>query len=158
MTNEKTTGAINIQALESAPDSRSPQEIINYFSHLYEETRNEYIVEGKKLYPHNNFFLVGSIKSEKLMERVLPRILWDVRLSCPKPFFDQIVYHYTHMDDQLKELWVVPDMETYNMYLRDALFVDPSERALRDYCIDFKSGDLKRLSLRLNKDVISKAE
>lgn len=152
MTDEKkiTTGALNVKALEKDADSYDPIEVINHFLPNYEKDLNKSINKGIKEFPRRNFFLQGCAKSERLLERVLPRVIWNIRETCPVPFFDETVLYYDHTNGEVKELWTLPNMATYNAYITDPLNVDPMEKQLRDYCWDFKDGTLAILASTMN--------
>jgi hypothetical protein len=111
----------------------------------------ETVQAGLKKYPREDFFVVILTKKEQLMLNTIRNYLF-VRKTCPLPFYDQIVWRYDHLKDDLEFLWVLPAKDIANMFLANVKLVDPSEYCLLQYLIKYRDGDLHALAKKLNKE------
>jgi hypothetical protein len=69
------------------------------------------------------------------------------------PFYDQTVYRYHKYDGRVEFLWVIPSKDSCINYREYALEVDPEERELLQFVLDFYDGTLQDLSDRLNEEL-----
>ncbi|MDX1532844.1 MAG: hypothetical protein R3230_01405 [Nitrosopumilaceae archaeon] len=106
----------------------------------YEKELITCIERGKQLYP-DDFYVTILHKTERLMQEV-NRFFFMPRLSCPTPTFDQVVYKFHRNEDMLEFLWVVPDQKVCEYYKNNALLIDPSEKELLNFVLDFYEGAL----------------
>lgn len=89
------------------------------------------------------------------MQNVL-RNYFAERSSCPSPDYDQTVFKYHHESQDLKYMWTIPDKETCEVFLANALKIVPEERELLGYILDFDNGSLLRLARKENgEDLVS---
>jgi len=152
MTNEKetkiTTAQADVEARKTSIEGLSPEDIIAHFAADYAEEMDMEIRKGCIEFQGKKFFLVGLTKAERLFQRVLPRILWKARLSCPLPTFDQCVYICDPKTSLKAELWVLPSGTAYNTILidGDTGILRPDELPLYCYCRDFKSKKLHAIA------------
>ena len=152
MTNEKkpkiTTAMADEEAKKTSIEGLSPEDIIAHFAEEYAEEMNMEIRKGCIEFQGKKFFLNGLMKGERLFERVLPRILWETRRSCPLPTFDQSVYICDPKTNLSKELWVLPAGNVYNTILISGNngILRPDEMGLYYYCRDFKSKKLHAIA------------
>lgn len=152
-TNEKkTVGAASIEGMLKHPEAQSPMELAEAMLKDYEDHLVQCVESGLKQFPQSNFYVVVIGKRERLMQNVL-RNFFVARQSCPTPQFEQTVYRYDYKEEALEELWVIPDMETCNTYIMNALMVDPSERQLLEYVLRLKDGELDLLCQQLNGEL-----
>lgn len=148
---KKTVGAHAFEKLQEAPESRDPIELEREMHKNYEGHFWETFNEGKKTYD-SDFYIVVLTKKERLMENVL-RNYFLTRSTCPTPDYDQAVYRYSKEADAIEFLWVIPDKHTCMIFKDNALQIDPSERELRDYVLDFADGTLYAKAKQLNKEL-----
>jgi len=147
MTRE-TVGKISQDLLLKTPDTRDPIELEREMHKDYEKNIFECIERCKKEF-FGDFYVVVTTKKERLMENVLRNYFFG-RKTCPTPEWDQTVYRYFPKDDYLEFLWVVPSKDTCELYKQNALQVDPKERELLQYVLDFSDGTLLERAKKLN--------
>lgn len=111
----------------------------------------EFEEEGKQKF-NTNFFIEIVPKRERLMPQILPRILGNVRQTCPTPFLDQDVYMYNKKDDVLEFLWTLPELNQCKRLKMDALRLDAFDRDVLKYVLDYESGVLFKLMKILNNE------
>ena len=75
------------------------------------------------------------------------------RLSCPTPDYDQTLYKYSHKQESLTFLWVIPSRDTCQLLKDNALQVVPEERELLGFVLNFADGSLFKLAKKLNGEV-----
>lgn len=109
----------------------------------------ECVADGKKLWPHS-FFVVMLFRNEKTMRNV-KRIQYMAQEGCPTPTYDQNVYWYHRNEDRLEYLWTVPDKDTCAEYAAHPDQVDPEEKELLQFVLDFRSGELDRRCAKINE-------
>lgn len=78
------------------------------------------------------------------------------RTTCPKPQYNQIVFHYKNNHESIDLLWSLPDEGTCRQIKQYALDVDPEYIELRDFIIDFYDGTLEKKVREINKTHIFK--
>lgn len=146
----ETVGKISSDLLLKTPDSRDPIELEREMHKNYEQDVFKCIKDNMYLY-NDDFYVVVITKKERLMSNVL-RNYFFARLSCPTPDYDQTLYKYHWKDDALQFLWVIPSKDTCLYLLQNALQVADEERELRNFVIQFASGDLFALAKKLNNE------
>lgn len=126
---------------------------IDYEREMHKEYEREIFkcIDGSLTKIDGDFFVVVLRKQERLMSNVY-RNFFLARKSCPTPTYDQVVYKYHRDLDAVEFLWVVPDMETCAVFTRNALQIDPQERQLLKFVLDFNDGTLDRLAKTLNNE------
>jgi hypothetical protein len=50
-------------------------------------------------------------------------------------------------------MWVIPDINTCNHLLHNALLLDPNEKELLSYVLDFKHGILDKIAFESEKEL-----
>jgi hypothetical protein len=97
-------------------------------------------------------YVVVTCKKEKILENVI-RNLFHGQRYCPTPTYDQSVYKYHAADEKLEYLWTVPDVDTCDLFLRNAGHVPKDEQQLLQMVIDFSNGTLLAKCKQLNGEV-----
>lgn len=115
----------------------------------YEKNFFEALDRGKKTYINLDFYVVVLQKTERLMQNV-HRNYFLARLSCPTPNYDQIVYRYSHKDDNFELVWVLPSRQAAFYLKRNALLLDEKEKDLLKYVLMWSDGSLNKLCKQLN--------
>ena len=100
-----------------------------------------------------DFYIVGLIKKEKLLDNVLRNYFIPTK-SCPTPAYDQTVYQFISSGDEIRLLWVVPDEETSLTLQENRNIVVPEERGLLQYVLDYYDGTLYRMAKKLNGEAM----
>ena len=121
----------------------------NYIANIMEATER-----GKKLFPKQDFFVVVLTKWEKALHTAFRKFYFP-RLSCPKPTPDQTLYQYTYNGDKLEFIWVVPDRETIDGFLRNKIRIDKDYQQLLYFILSYTDGSLDRKCNELNKGMPS---
>lgn len=109
------------------------------------------ISRGKKLFPQD-FYIVVETKKEPKMKNVI-RNYFIPRLSCPTPQYDNAVYRYHYISDELEFLWVLPSRQVYNMMKEHALDIPKEERQLLQFVLEDADGTLLRKCKQLNGEI-----
>lgn len=148
----KNVGAYSQELATKSLDTRDPIELERAMQKDYLKNVVECIARSKANYP-DDFFVVVLTKRERLMQNVL-RLYFVARQSCPTPNYEQAVFRYSGKDDKIEHIWSIPDRDTSYTYLTQALMVAPEERQLLNFILDFKSGELAKLAMKLNGEEI----
>lgn len=120
------------------------EQLKDYIPNLIEATN-----KGKKDLVSKDFYIVVLTKRERLMQNVF-RHYFFTRLSCPTPDYDQAVYRYSALRDEVEFVWVVPDPYTCNYFIENSITIPPEDRCLLDYVFKFKDGTLDKLARHFN--------
>lgn len=107
----------------------------------------------KKVHPdhHQNFFIEVITKAERLF-RDYPRTYFIGRKTCPSPGYDQSVFRYNWLDDNIEYLWTLPDMANANFLASHCLEVPVEQRQLLGFIMDYYDGVLFRKCKELNNE------
>lgn len=150
MIRRKTVGEQVVPLLGKTPETRDPIELAREMQKGYIDNLAECAREFKKNHK-GDFFIVVITKREPLLPNVL-RNQFFARLTCPTPDYDQCVYHYKADIECAEYVWTIPCRDAC-MHLRDnATLVDPAERQLLGFVLDFADGTLYKLCKKLNKE------
>lgn len=120
------------------------EQLKDYIPNLIEATN-----KGKIKLPKQDFYVVVLTKRERLMQNVF-RHYFFTRLSCPSPNYDQAVYHYSAIKDEVDFIWVIPDPYTCNYFIENSLTIPTEDKCLLEYIFKFKDGTLDKLARYLN--------
>lgn len=104
--------------------------------------------DGKKQYG-GNFFVVVSVKQERLLKNVI-RSYFYVRQTCPHPVYDQTVYFYNARQDSIDILWVLPDKKTCQWYRDHPFDIETARRDLLMDILSFYDGSLGKKQIMMN--------
>lgn len=143
-------GKIATDLAKKEPDTRDPIELERAMHTNYVRELETTVHEGFKQYT-DSFYVVVITKKEPLMPNVLRNYFFS-RQSCPTPDYDQTVYRYDHQTDTLDFLWVIPSKDTCILFKQNALEIDPQERQLLKFVLDFADGTLFTLAKKLNSE------
>jgi hypothetical protein len=148
--NRETVGKISSDLLIKAPDSVDPIEIERAMHGDYSKNMFECWSSARSHFG-SDFFIIVITKKEPLMPNVL-RNYFFARESCPTPDYDQTVYHYKKLDDELDFLWVIPSKDACLMFAEQASSIAPEEWGLLGFVLKFADGSLYRLAKKLNNE------
>lgn len=155
-TNE-TTGAASLRLQAQGDQKINPIDLQramqegNKKEDSYEANLLEAIARGKKQY-NRKFFVVVLFQKDRLLKNVV-RQKFLHRSTCPTPSFDQTVYSYDPINDDLVYHWSIPEPHAVNHFYFSLEKVDPEYRQLAEFCRDFRNGELDRKCAELNGEV-----
>lgn len=154
---KETTGskALELQKTDEKINAIDLQETMhkgNKSGDSFESQVQECVNRGKDLFP-GDFFVEVQFKKERLLQNVIRQYFIPKR-ACPSPQFDQVVYKFTRSPDNLEFLWVVPDWQSVELLIRDAILLPLEQQDLVQFARDFKSGALLQRAMKLNKEHI----
>lgn len=147
---KETLGSISLNLMQKTPESRNPIEIERAMQEEYLSELIKCVEDHKKTF-FGNFYAVVITKNEKLMPNVF-RNYFSARQSCPTPDYDQSVFMYNRADDAIEYIWTVPGKDACHHLKDNALLVDPSERQLLRFVLEFADGTLYKLCKKLNNE------
>jgi hypothetical protein len=118
----------------------------------YESNVFQCINDNKAKFP-DRMFIVVLTKKEKLLQNVL-RNYFFARSSCPTPDYDQTVYQYNYIRDDVEFLWTVPARDICHELRDNALSCPDDEKELLGYVLSFGDGTLFQLAKKLNGEAM----
>lgn len=148
----ETVGALSSRLLLSEPDTRDPREIEASRQKAYIDCMLDFIEKERMKYQHD-FYIEVQIRKEKLMPNVFRNQFFSKK-ACPTPTWDQNLYKYHYLADELEYLWTVPDKQTCQIMHANALDVPESERTLLNFVLDFHDGTLFKRMKKLNGEEV----
>lgn len=147
--NKETVGKVSSDLIIKAHDNtHTAHDQMTESLTDYEENIFQCIESHKDKYPRD-FYVVVVTKKEPLMQNVI-RNYFLARSTCPTPDYDQTVYVYNRMRDDVEFLWTLPAKDICQEFIRDALQVPDEEKELLNYVLSFSDGTLFQLAKRLN--------
>jgi len=105
-------------------------------------------MKGKKRF-NKTFYVVVLIRKERLMRKVV-RSGFLSRATCPTPNYDQTVYSFDPISEDLKFLWVIPSKEVCERIYSSKYSLNPTTNALMPYVVNFMEGRLWLKAKELN--------
>lgn len=148
MEKKLTAGQLLSQLRTSEIEVEDARELQERNHKQYEETLLGVLANAKKDHPNQVIYITVLSKWEKHLD--IPHHYFFYRLSCPTPTYDQIVYKYDPVKDDIEFIWVVPDKITCQDYYRDRLQVPASHRELLYFVLSFMDGSLDKKCKELN--------
>lgn len=149
MTRE-TVGKISRDLSMKETESRDPIEIQRATEKAYLDELIDCVKNNKNNY-HGDFYIIAILKNEKLMPNVF-RNYFVPRTSCPTPEYDQTVYKYNSVKEEIEYLWTIPCKSTVQLFRQNALHIVTQEQQLLKFVLDFCDGTLDKLARKLNKE------
>lgn len=148
----ETVGKISWDLLANASlADHSVEEQMQEQLECYESEVYTAIERGKNSFP-GDFYLVVETKKEPKLQNVL-RNYFIVRQSCPTPQYDNAVYKYHHIDENIEFLWVLPDKKVYTLLKQNALDLPLDQRDLLQYVLEDSDGTLLNKCKKLNGEL-----
>lgn len=152
--NKETVGAAAVRLRSQGDQKINPIELQremqkgNKSEDSYESNLLQAIERGKKQY-NRKFFVVVLFQKDRLMKNVV-RQKFLHRMSCPTPSFDQTVYSYDPINDDLVYHWSIPEPHAVEHFYFSLEKMEPEYRQLAEFCRDFRNGELDRKCAELN--------
>lgn len=150
MTKKETVGKISSDLLQKTPESRDPIELQRSMQEEYFSNLLECIETNQNKYD-NHFFVVVITKNERLMPNVF-RNYFYARKTCPTPDYDQTVWRYDKLTDELEYLWTIPSRDTSIHLKMHALEVAQEEKELLRFVLEFSDGTLFKVAKYYNNE------
>lgn len=144
----ETVGALSTRLLMSKPQTQDPIEIERSRQESFINCMLDFIEKERKKY-HHDFYIEVQLRKEPLMPNVFRNQFYS-RKSCPTPNYDQSVWKYHYIAEDLEFLWTVPDRQTCHTLVGHVLEVPDNEKELLNFVLDFQDGTLFRKMKKLN--------
>lgn len=94
------------------------------------------------------FIEVQEVPIKLMPGQVKHQFYW--KIACPRPTYDQTLFHYCYKTDDLTYLWTIPSKDVCLLYLENANKVVPEERQLLDFICKFADGTLHKVMKAYN--------
>jgi hypothetical protein len=147
-----TVGKISWDLLSNASTlDHSAEEQMREQLEEFESEVLQAVERGKAAFS-DDFYVVVDTKKEPKMKNVI-RNYFIIRNSCPSPQYDNIVYKYHRLSEQLEFLWVLPSKPVYNMLKDRALEIPSEQRELLQFVLDDSDGTLLKRCKKLNGEI-----
>jgi len=146
----ETVGKISQDLRQKKKETLSPVELEREMHTEYDKNVFECIETYKKKFT-KDFYVVVLTKNERLLSNVF-RNFFMARHSCPTPNYDQVVYKYHSVTDNIELVWVIPSRDACFHLKENALSVISKEKELLKFVLDFADGTLFKLCKKLNKE------
>jgi len=134
-------------------DGMTPMDYAQMKTPKYIEELVDAAERGRKLYK-GDFYIDVQKKEETIFKG--KRVFKDnfiPKKACPTPNDDQDVYVYKRMSDTIEYLWSVPDRNTVDYLIENALLIPKEQKQLLGFCMDYKDGTLKKRAMELNGEI-----
>jgi hypothetical protein len=146
-----TVGALSSELLRKENPTVDPTEQMRESLTGYDQNIYDCVDRGKKDFS-GDFFIVIITKKEPLMPNVL-RNYFMPRHSCPTPDYDQTVYKFDRVKDEVEFIWVIPAKHTCLFLIANRLEVPLEQHQLLKFVLEFADGSLMKYSQKLNKEI-----
>jgi len=138
-----------LYAIESKKEYEQKLEEIKAINAQQSQVRfkalNDTAQEATKRPPYDNrdFYLVLVMTNDPGQDnKPVDRIF--VRLSCPTPAYNQVVYKYHHKSSSLEYLWTLPRKAIYESVIANKVYylTNKATKVLASWCLMLESGKL----------------
>lgn len=150
---KKTVGQEAYERLKAGPNTADAIELEREMHKDYEKNIMECIKRGLAFYTNQSFYVVVDTKKERVAENIIRNLFYH-RLSCPTPTYDQTVYFFDHIKNEIEFIWVIPSKYTCLMLMQNWQNVVESERDLLTFVLQFASGKLDQIAQHRNGELI----
>ena len=137
----KTVGALSQELLKNPQEQsvietqRKMQE--DYLDELMQcAKRHEDIFGTEKPY-----YICVQTKRERLLSNVI-RSIFYARQTRPIPDYDLALYYYEPKDEKITFIWAIPDRESVEYIIENALYLPSDHADLIKFCHQFKENTL----------------
>lgn len=153
---KKTVGQEALEIFQKGTYESSPIALQEEMTREYYQNLIDCALNNRKHFK-GKFFIVVLTKNEKLLPNVF-RNYFFARKSCPTPDYDQSVFRYNNLAEEVEYLWTIPSQDASYHLLENQRYVHIKEQDLLGFVIQFKKGELFRLAKKLNgeKDIVDK--
>lgn len=152
----ETVGKISSDLIVKPLETNSAIEQMREQLSDYDKNVEECVNRCKKDFP-GDFYVLVITKREKLMQNVIRNYFYG-RLSCPTPDWDQTVYKYKRINDEIIFMWVIPSKQACEEITINKHLIPLEEYKLLEYVMAFNDGTLLRLAKDLNGEKESSVE
>jgi hypothetical protein len=98
------------------------------------------------------FYIAVLTKQEELLKNII-RNYFVARQSCPTPTFDQSVFKVNKDAGTIEYLWTVPNKKAAEFLWQNAQKIKAEQHQLLQFVMDFKSGELDKIAMKLNNEI-----
>ena len=110
-------------------------------------------VAKKEMPPDRDFYMDVHFLMPHIFQGLADHFKIIPRLTCPQPTFSQAVYLYHRTIDDVELVWTIPHIIGCVMIDENYLTLDPEQRQLANWVMEFKHGRLYRDTKRINLDL-----
>lgn len=155
---EKTVGELAVDIFRKGTYESSPVELEREMQRDYYQNLIDCALNHRRDY-NGKFYIVVITKAEPILLNTM-RNYFVPRKSCPTPDYDQSVFRYNNVTEEIEYLWTIPSKEACFHLMNNAKQVHKDEWELLSYVLQFHRGSLFSLAKRLNgeKDTSSQLE
>jgi len=148
---DKTVGQVAAELQQRPDDGMLLGDIEKQESDRYLEHLHAAIGRGKKRFS-SDFFVEVSLKKEKLLVNVLPRIFAFERRTCPTPFYSQDVYKYDSESHSIEYIWSVVSPQILADYKLNESKIEGPQLDLLFFGKAYEEGKLLEICKDLNSE------
>lgn len=146
----KTVGQISSELAQKQPETTSVIELQREIQKDYIDNLVECAKNNLDKY-QNNFYISVLTKLEPLMTNVFRNYFFATQ-ACPTPNYDQAVYRFNRISEEIEFLWCLPSRDAAHHLMQNAIHVVPEERWLLDLVLQMSDGSLFKLAKKLNNE------
>jgi hypothetical protein len=144
----RTVGQEALDIFQKGPQELSPVALQQEMTRDYYQNLIDCTLNNRKRFK-GKFFIIVLTKNERLLPNVF-RNYFFARRTCPTPDYDQSVFRYDNLVEEIEYLWTIPSQDACYHLLANINEIHRDEHQLLSYIIDFKKGKLFTLAKRLN--------
>jgi len=145
---KRTVGQEALEIFKTGPQESSPVALQQEMTREYYQNLVDCALNSRKSFK-GKFFIIVITKNERLLPNVF-RNYFFARRSCPTPDYDQSVFRYNNLSEEIEYLWTIPSQDACYHLLNNINQVHRDEHELLSYVVDFKKGKLFTLAKKLN--------
>lgn len=147
---KRTVGEQALEIFKTGAQESSPIALQQEMTRDYYQNLIDCALKDRKSYK-GRFFIVVITKNERLLPNVFRNYFYS-RHTCPTPDYDQSVFRYNNLSEEIEYLWTIPSQDACLHLLAHVNEVHRDEHELLSYVIDFKKGKLFTLAKKLNRE------
>jgi hypothetical protein len=144
----RTVGQEALELFQKGPQEVSPVALQREMTRDYYQNLIDCTLNNRQKFK-GKFFIIVITKNERLLPNVF-RNYFFARRTCPTPDYDQSVFRYNNLLEEVEYLWTIPSQDACYHLLDNINEVHRDEHELLSFVIDFKKGKLFQLAKKLN--------
>lgn len=144
----RTVGQEALDLFQNGAQELSAVALQQEMTREYYQNLIDCALKDRKLYS-GKFFIVVITKNERLLPNVFRNYFYS-RHTCPTPDYDQSVFRYNNLTEEIEYLWTIPSQDACFHLIANMNEVHVDEHELLSYVLSFKKGKLFTLAKKLN--------
>lgn len=155
---DKTVGELAVEIFRKGTYESSPVDLEREMQRDYYQNLIDCVLNNRKIY-QGRFYIVVITKAEPVLLNTM-RNYFLARRTCPTPDYDQSVFRYNYITEEVEYMWTIPSKDACFHLMNNAKQVHKDEWELLSYVLQFHRGSLFGLAKRLNgeKDTSSQLD